>query len=409
MKSIELKELRSETLGELEVIQKTAEAEENRDLTEEENTTVDALLAKADDYASKIERAEKIEKSLRDAAKVSGASVQTINTEKTTRGWSLFKAINEVRKGTLTGIEAEMHQEAEKENRGAIEGIGMPAFMTEKRAYVDQGSSAIAPSVTTAFADALVEGGLWNNVGLTNLGNMSADTIVPITGANAVAWAAENAAGTDTSADFGKVTLTPNRVNGYSNVSNVIIAQNGGAAEAAIMRDMGRQVSAVIDANMWASGSAPAAGPANIVSTSGVLTFTEAASTDPASDMLEAIQTIADDHGLDGNLGFVNSFVGYSAIKSDALVGSVSPLYKDDMLAGYPGYFSSAPDGTAGTSFDGMFGDFSRIFFASFGPTSILVDPYSAATNNATRLVLNQHYDWGLASGASFVKYTALL
>jgi len=37
------------------------------------------------------------------------------------------------------------------------------------------------------------------------------------------------------------------------------------------------------------------------------------------------------------------------------------------------------------------------------------VDPYTAATNNATRLVLNQHYDWGLASGASFVKYTALL
>ena len=408
MKSIELKELRSEVLGELEVIQKTAEAEENRDLTEEENTSVDALLAKADNYASKIERAEKIEKSLRDAAKVGGASVQTINTEKATRGWSLFKAINEVRKGALTGIEAEMHQEAEKENRGAIEGIGMPAFMTEKRAYVDQASSAIAPSVTTAFADALVEGGLWNNVGLTNLGNMSADTIVPITGANAVAWAAENAAGTDTSTDFGKVTLTPNRINGYSNVSNVIIAQNGGAAEAAIMRDMGRQVSAAIDTNMWASSNA-GSGPGAIAATTDVLTFTEAASTDVASDMLEAIQTIADDHGLDGNLGFVNSFVGYSAIKSDALVGSVSPLYRDDMLAGYPGYFSSAPTAVAGTSFDGMFGDFSRIFFASFGPTSILVDPYSAATNNATRLVLNQHYDWGLASGASFVKYTALL
>ena len=408
MKSIELKELRSEVLGELEVIQKTAEAEENRDLTEEENTSVDALLAKADNYASKIERAEKIEKSLRDAAKVGGASVQTINTEKATRGWSLFKAINEVRKGALTGIEAEMHQEAEKENRGAIEGIGMPAFMTEKRAYVNQASSAIAPSVTTAFADALVEGGLWNNVGLTNLGNMSADTIVPITGANAVAWAAENAAGTDTSTDFGKVTLTPNRINGYSNVSNVIIAQNGGAAEAAIMRDMGRQVSAAIDTNMWASSNA-GSGPGAIAATTDVLTFTEAASTDVASDMLEAIQTIADDHGLDGNLGFVNSFVGYSAIKSDALVGSVSPLYRDDMLAGYPGYFSSAPTAVAGTSFDGMFGDFSRIFFASFGPTSILVDPYSAATNNATRLVLNQHYDWGLASGASFVKYTALL
>ena len=73
-------------------------------------------------------------------------------------------------------------------------------------------------------------------------------------------------------------------------------------------------------------------------------------------------------------------------------------------LAIFPIYFSNA-----GGSGDGMFGDFSRIYFASFGPTSILVDPYSAATENAVRLVVNQHYDWKVASGASFVKYTSLL
>ena len=74
--SIELKELRSDVLGELEAIKLTAEAEENRDLTEEENTNVDALLTKVDDLASKIERAEKIERSLKDAAKVAGASIK---------------------------------------------------------------------------------------------------------------------------------------------------------------------------------------------------------------------------------------------------------------------------------------------------------------------------------------------
>ena len=406
--SIELKELRNDIISELEVIKETATAEE-RDLTSDENNNMDTLLNKADDLSAKIKRAEKVETEIRNNVKLAGTPVQKVNTEKTTRGWSLFKAINEVRNGgSLSGLEAEMHQEAVNENRGVgIEGIGMPSFMTEKRAYVDQGGSAIAPSATTAFADALVEDAIYTRVGLTDLGNFGANQVVPITGANAVAWDGENANGTDTSTDFSKITLTPNRINGYANVSNVILAQNSGA-EAAIMADMGRQISAKIDANMWASSDA-AAGPGSIAGTAGVLTFTEAAAADVAGDLLEAIQTLADDHGLAGNLGFVNSYELYSAIRKDALVASTSALYSDDKIAGYNSFFSSAPANVAGTSGDGLFGDFSRIYFASFGPTSILVDPYSAATNNAVRLVVNRHYDWGLADGASFVKYTSLV
>lgn len=347
-------------------------------------------------------------------------SVQTDQeaAKKEMKSWSLFKAVREIKNGgQLTGVEAEMHKEAEAENRSSMNGIGLPSWMTnkaEKRAIVDQGTSAIQPVAVEAFADALVEGALYNQVGLTNLGTLAADTVVPITGANAVAWAAENAAGTDTSADFTKITLSPNRINGYSNLSNVILMQNGTGAEAAIMRDMGRQIAAKIDANMFASTDA-AAGPGCIVATTGVIDATTGTAfsdgTSVGGDMLSAIQDLANDHGLDGNLGFVNSFAGYSQIKKNAMVGSVSPLYQDDRLAGYPGWFSSAPASVSGgsASFDGMFGDFSRVYFATFGPTSILVDPYSAATENAVRLVVNQHYDWKLASGASFCKFTSLL
>ena len=407
MKSIELKELRSETLGELEVIQKTAEAEDNRDLTEEENTTVDALLAKADDYASKIKRAEKIEKSLRDAAKVGGASVQTINTEKATRDWSLFKAINEIRNGgQLSGLEAEMHQEAEGEARKGLQGIGIPSFMTEKR-QITQGGSAIAPTAIGAYIESLGENGLYKAVGLNDLGTVAADTVLPIAGGSTVAWAAEVAVAADGGVDFDKVTLTPKRLTGFVDISNIILAQNGPAAEASVMTDMGRNMAQKIDAAMFGSTSVTSA-PAAIVQTSGTLTFTEAGSVDIPSDMLEAIQTVADDHGLDGNLSFVNSWELYSAIKTAAQVSSTYPLYVDDKLAGYPGYFSSAPASSAGTSGDGMFGDFGRVYFATFGPSNILVDPYSAATTNEVRLVMNNHMDWGVASGASFVKYTAL-
>ncbi len=412
MNSINLKENRAELVETMEAILDTAKSED-RDLSEDEANTwegFDTEIKALDKKIAIAERQEQLNKSI--AVNMSVQTDQDI-AKKEMKSWSLFKAVRDIKKGGLTGVEKEMHQEAEKEARGAIEGIGLPGFMTskaEKRAIVDQATSAIQPVAVEAFADALVEGALYNKVGVTDLGNLAADTVVPITGANAVAWAAENAAGTDTSADFTKVTLSPNRINGYSNLSNVIIMQNGAGAEAAIMRDMGRQIAAKIDANMFASSDA-AAGPGCIVGTTGTLTFTEATfgSGSIASDMLEAIQTIANDHGLDGNLGFVNSFELYSAIKKEAQVSSTSPLYSDDRLAGYPGWFSSACGSSAGVSGDGMFGDFSRIYFASFGPTSILVDPYSAATENAVRLVVNQHYDWKVASGASFVKYTTLV
>ena len=408
--SIELKEMRNDIIDSLEVIKETATAEE-RDLTSEENDNMDSLLKNADELSAKIERAEKVETEIRNNVKLAGTPVQKVNTDKATRGWSLFKAINEVRNGgQLTGIEAEMHQEAEGEARKGLQGIGIPTMMKEKRA-IDQTNSAIAPTSIGAYVDSLAASALYDRIGVNNLGTVAADTVLPIAGGSTVAWAAEVAAAADGGADFGKVTLTPKRVTGYANISNVILAQNGPAAEASVMRDMGRNMGTQIDAAMFGSTSVASA-PTAIVATAGTLTFTESAAGGAAgtsADMLEAIQTIADDHGLDGNLAFVNQWAFYSNIKSATQVTSVSPLYQDDRLAGYPGYFSSAPATVAATSGDGLFGDFSRVSMAQFGPSSIMVDPYSRAEYGEVRLIMNNYFGWGVASGASFVKYTTLV
>tara|TARA_R100000655_G_scaffold4610_2_gene14922 strand:- start:9402 stop:10640 length:1239 start_codon:yes stop_codon:yes gene_type:complete len=407
--SIELKELRSDFISKLEVIKETASAEE-RDLTSEENTEMDSILKEIDDVDVKIERAEKVESELRKNVKLAGTPVQKINVDKETRGWSLFKAVREVSNGgQLTGLEAEMHQESEKEARKSLQGIGIPTMLTEKRGIIDQGTSAIAPTAVGAYVDSLAASGLYNRVGINDLGTVAADTVLPIAGGSTVGWNTENGASADGGADFAKVTLSPNRLTGYADLSNVILAQNGPQAEASVMRDMGRNMATQIDTAMFASSNVSNA-PGCIVATSGTLDFTESAfgTGSIASDMLEAIQTIADDHGLDGNLSFVNSWELYSAIKKEAQVSSTYPLYVDDRLAGYPGYFSAAPASSAGASGDGMFGDFGRVYFAQFGPSNIIVDPYSAAGTGAVRLIMNNYFDWGVASGASFVKYTTL-
>ena len=377
---------------------------EEREMTSDEQTEFDSLTEKVDSLTAMAERAAKFE------------TIQATNVKKNapvseeTRAasnWSLFKAVNELRSGKgLSGLEAEMHQEAEKEARKSIDGIGIPTMLKEKRA-IDQTNSAIAPTAVGAFVESLQEAGLYNKVGVTDLGTVAADTVLPIAGGSTVGWKTEVAAADNGGANFEKLTLTPKRVTGYANLSNQILAQNGPQAEAAVMNDMARNMAVQIDAAMFGSSDETNA-PGCIAGTTGVLTFTESGTFDVASDMLEAIQTIANNHGLDGNNAFVNSFELYSAIKGAAQVASVYPLYVDDKLAGYPGYFSSAPASVAGTSGDGIFGDFSRVFYAQFGPMTIQIDPYSRAVEGEVRLILNNYVDFGVADGASFVKYTSL-
>lgn len=412
-KSLDLKETRSELVSKLEEVHSLATSEK-RELTKDESTNVDSFISKIDSLDVDIKRAEKIETELRNAASTSGVSVNTPHVAKQTRGWSLFQAVKDIQStGKLTGIEAEMHQEAESEARKGLQGIGLPSFMTEKRA-IDQTNSAIAPVSVGAYIDSLQASGLYDRVGANNLGTVAADTVLPIAGGSTVGWQTEVGAAADGGADFAKITLTPKRLTGYANLSNVILAQNGTAAEASVMNDLGRNMATQIDAAMFGSSNVANA-PGCIAATAGVLTFTESAAggaAGAASDALEAIQTIANNHGLDGRLAFVNNWALYSPLKSAAQVASVYPAYVDDKLMGYDGYFSAAPATAGGppiTSADGLFGDFSRVYFAQFGPSNILVDPYSRATNNEVRLVMNNHFDWGVASGASFVKYTTVL
>ena len=396
-------ESRSEVVESMENLVNLAKSEE-RDLTSDEQVTFDELNVKADELSVQAERSLKFESLQKEKVKNTPKVSEEVRANS---NWSLFKAVNEIRNGgKLSGLEAEMHQEAEKEARKGIDGIGIPTMLSEKRA-IDQTNSAIAPTAVGAFVESLQAAGLYSKVGVTDLGTVAADTVLPIAGGSTVAWNTEVGAAADGGANFDKLTLTPQRVTGFANLSNQILAQNGPQAEAAVMNDMARNMAVQIDAAMFGSSDVTNA-PGSIAGTSGVLTFTEAASVDVAGDMLEAIQTIANNHGLDGNNAFVNSWELYSVIKAAAQVGSVYPLYVDDLLAGYPGYFSSAPTSIAGTSGDGIFGDFSRVYMAQFGPMSIQVDPFTRAVNGEVRLILNNYMDFGVASGASFVKYTAL-
>jgi HK97 family phage major capsid protein len=228
--------------------------------------------------------------------------------------------------------------------------------------------------------------------------------------------AAENTAAADGGAAFTSVTLSPNRIAGYVNISKELIHQNGAGVERAIMADLGKSVADNICDAMFSTTSVANA-PVSIPATSGVLTFTESTFADATSmfkDLVLAEQELAENGSLSGNLAYVLHPTFLNQLKRAAQVSGVNPAmegmnYQTQMVNGYPVYYSSHCGSAAGTSADGIMADWSNVKVGMFGGVDIVIDPYSVAINNQIRLVVNTLVDFKMAQGAKAVKFTSLV
>ena len=408
--SIEIRQERAELIGKADALLNLAK-EESRDFSADEQTSYDGMMTNIDKLAKDIEVVERQEKL---NAEIASNVTSTPSVEpKEVREYSFFKAIQGSVDGNLSGVEKEMHEEAQNEARSVgrtINGLGIPSFMLEKRANVTQAGSAIAPTNVLAYADAMREASVFDKVGANILSGLSANTTIPVTGASSVEWEGEVDAAADGGAQFGKVELTPIRLAAYVNISKQLLLQNGNAAEAAIIRDLGRAVGQKMDAAIFKT--AGVSGAPDSIGELASTTFTEASYSENASimaDFVSAEQALAEAGGLEGNLSYVAHPALMAELKRSAQVASVSAGVQGNLINGYPAYFTNGCTKTGSASADFYFGDFSKLYIGMFGGLDIMVDPYSVAVNGQTRLVLNQYMDWGVSDGAGFVKATSLI
>ena len=406
--SVELRQERAGLIEEANSLLETCKTEA-RNLNDDEQVSYDAKIENIDKLKKDIEMVERQEKLNAEIA--ANVAATPVNEPKEIRDYSFFKAIQGSLNGNLDGVEREMHEEAMNEARSAgrsINGLGIPSFMLEARADISQGTSAIAPTNVNAYADAMREASVFDKVGANILTGLSANTTIPVTGTSTVAWEGENDAAADGGANFGKVELTPTRLAAYVNISKQLLLQNGAGAELAIIRDLGRAVGQKMDAALFTT--AGVTGAPDSVGELATSTFTEAAFADKVSifsDFVSAEQKLAEVGGLEGNLAYVASPKLMSQLKQSAQVAAVSAGFQGNVINGYPSYFTNGCTSAAGSG-DFYFGDFSKLYIGMFGGLDIMVDPYSAAKNGQTQLVLNQYMDWGVSDGAGFVKATSL-
>ena len=398
MKSIELKELRSETLGELELIQKTAEAEENRDLTEEENTTVDALLAKADDYATKIKRAEKIEKSLRESALISGVAVEP-KADKDLEKFTFQGAMRAAYTGNVSGIYKEMDQEARNESRytgQSFKGVGIPSSILT-RAWATSSTNSVD---TMSFTDQLESNLVLTSAGANFYGGIN-NLKFPVFSGVTSSWIAETGGSSVSSAgDLTAVTLTPKKLISVVNMSQESIVQNP-SLESALQGNIAANMASTLETALLDTADVTSA-PASIFADAAA--GSTAAFTGATASTLENTY-IANDGTYEGaRMAYLMDADAYAAIKSSDMVTNVSAAYdmRDKTIGGIYAFVSSnvAASGGAGKEHV-LFGDFSKVHIAQFGGLDFLFDPYTNADTGEPRMVVTGLFDGDACQNAT--------
>lgn len=451
------KERREEIVGKLEDILKVAEGE-TRDLTQEEDTEYNSLETELDTVEANITKLEKQEarkkqiaeaefKKEEEARKLAGGASSSESDSETkeilglSNKFNMAKAIRTITgMESESGVEKELSEEARREARlgGAdisYQGIGIPGAVlraeweaSEKRTDIDQATSGIQPTVVGKYVEAIRQNAVFSQVIPSSniLTGLSGDFKIPSVGSQSLAWAtAENSAAADGGSNFGKDTLAPIRLTGYADISDKVIMQNGEQAMNFVMADFGRESANKIDAALFSTTNVTNA-IASIAATSGVGTFTEAATyAAPSStvngtvydDFLAALQVLANANSANGAL----AFVGHTKLLSDLVkspqVLSVSPgvsgVEYDAPLKlkvnGVSFYLTTSNTSNGTTSADFIGGNFNHQFLGMFGGLDISVDPYSVKLNAQKRIIVHRWCDSALMRGGAFVKSVTLL
>ena len=267
---VQLREAKGERVEALDAIQKAATVE-GRELTTEESQRAEDIIAEVEDLDKQIERAEKIEATLKaNAVAVDMSASSSDKREKSNirEKFSLTEGIRSLAQGRpLEGVLREMDQEARKE--ASESGISLrgefniPAFLSygERTAYAVDGTDAnahaagsnIVQKVNAPIALSLQAKSVLAAAGATQLSGFSGDVQLPVMPGNAVVSDGGNGGNYETDAvtpgtsQFASTVLKPTRFAGAVDISKHLMYSMNGQLDDLFGRDLGGAIAAQFD------------------------------------------------------------------------------------------------------------------------------------------------------------------
>lgn len=456
----ELIDARKLKLDRLDVI--LAVGGENRELTAVEQTEHDGILVEVRSIDTKIKQTktalelregqEGFDKELAASGKKFGKDVvprvladpakEGLNTRelKDLQGYSFVRALNScLDRGEppADGLEAEMHQEGAREQRDAkVERMSSNLIIPQLilRSAGGLGSMELRDTTATGTTSAsLDQGGLTiqtmlgslidrlrkklilQSMGVTMLGGLQGNIDFPkVIADDQAVEKAENAVSAESSATFGKISLSPRRLPIFVEVSRQLLLQSTVDVEAWLRNDMAFQIAQVMDQRgFYGSGSGQ---PFGILNTSGVGSV--ALGTNglaPTYDMIVDLETaVAALDADNGSLGYATNTKVRGKLKKTLVASNTagnmiwdrqnpaSPL--NDYRVGVSNILpSNLTKGSSGAVCSPLiFGNFADALMGQWGGLEFLVNPYSRDTEGLIRINAWTFYDFLLRRVESF-------
>ena len=217
--------------------------------------------------------------------------------------------------------------------------------------------------------------------GATFLTGLVGNISIPNYTGSTCGWKGELEAADNGKGNFGSVELSPKRLTAYIDISKQFLTQDSVGAEEMLRADIVNSLVAKLEQTIFGDAAGDNTKPAGI--------FNGAEVVAPSyQGVCEAEAAVTD---YSGEKRFVMSPTAKSAFKQATISGTKSDLrllLEDGEVDGYP--VSDASNVVAGGY---AFGDCGELVVAQWGGIDIVVDPYTLATKNAIRLVINAYFD----------------
>ena len=401
--SVELRQERAGLIEESNGMLETCK-NESRNLTDDEQVSYDAKMSKIDNLKKDIDMVERQEKL---NAEIASAPVsfgtQNVKESKEIREFSFVDAAKAAYTGRVTGLVAEMDQEARNENPSqAFKGIAIPYSVLNSSEQRGATAGAVKGTEVSSFIDQLEAASVLVQAGSNFYSGLSADRKFPIVQGITSTWATEAALTNDVTAagDVTSKTLSPKKVISVVDMSPESLVQNAGL-EGALRKNIASSMMAKMEAALLAQTDVTSA-PESIFSDAGA--YGTGAADVALLAALEAT-VVGNGAGLDSNLGYIMNPAAWSAIAAAAGADFTNGYLNlaDKVINNTPYFVTSAlgADGTASKD-QVLCGDFSKVHLGVFGGLDILFDPYTLAGKGGARMVATGLVD-GIAAQAGTI------
>src|SRR5690554_6633680 len=367
----QLREQRAAKVAAMKTLVDTAAAA-GRDLSADEAKQFDALKAEERTLSASIERHEHLASlEVRTAAPVGNDTAE--NLEGRVSLMNVLRAGMEGR--SLTGAEAEYHQETERRTGRKAQGICVPMGLLEKRANTTTTASELVGTDHRAdqYIGPLREALLARRLGVRVLSGLRGNVTIPKFGSGLeTGWVAEGGAVPEEEMTFGDVSLSPKHVGGKTEMSRQLLQQSSPDIERLVREDLAFLIAKQIDHAIIA-GTGTNNELTGIINTVGIQTG------DLTTLDYEAIMTMVqqfEDTELTSAAWLTTSTAKTKLATTLRETGLPGYLLDGGQMGGYPLHVTRqlAADSNGDPV---LLGDFSQVLLGVWSELDLLVNPYA--------------------------------